>query len=249
MGETMIDRDALIKMMSGNEPLDYQTYLKTSKLLACQKPFDELVNPDELQFQIVHQVEELWMKLIIFTLLEIYDLMEERKSFKILTLFRRVHITQQLMIDQFSLLETMSPYDYQKIRLQLGNGSGQESPCFNALLTLPDPLWKRFENSYFTSQKLTIEQVYNSEYSHDETYMVAEAFAEFDELFQFFRFHHVRLIQRSIGLEAESLKGRPVKNLKKAYEMTLFPPLWKVRSQMTDQWGGTYGKVRDPINT
>jgi tryptophan 2,3-dioxygenase len=33
-------------------------------LFACQKPADQLVNEDELAFQIVHQVEELWMKLL-----------------------------------------------------------------------------------------------------------------------------------------------------------------------------------------
>ena len=34
------------------------------------KPFDKFCNKDELQFQVVHQVEELWMKLIAYTLLD-----------------------------------------------------------------------------------------------------------------------------------------------------------------------------------
>jgi hypothetical protein len=37
--------------------------ISTRALLACQKPFDQFCNRDELQFQVVHQVEELWMKL------------------------------------------------------------------------------------------------------------------------------------------------------------------------------------------
>ncbi|TIM79573.1 MAG: tryptophan 2,3-dioxygenase, partial [Mesorhizobium sp.] len=53
------------------EMRDYGVYLSCDKLLACQKPLAEMVNADELQFQIVHQVEELWMKLITYTLVDV----------------------------------------------------------------------------------------------------------------------------------------------------------------------------------
>ena len=59
-----MNREAIYADMAGGKNLDYETYLNTSDLLACQKPFDKFCNKDELQFQIVHQVEELWMKLI-----------------------------------------------------------------------------------------------------------------------------------------------------------------------------------------
>ncbi len=36
--------------------LDYGVYLQCDKLLTCQKPLADMVNGDELQFQIVHQV-------------------------------------------------------------------------------------------------------------------------------------------------------------------------------------------------
>src|SRR5262245_53269778 len=41
---------------------DYEKYIRTEELLALQKT--QLTCHDELQFQIVHQVAELWMKLI-----------------------------------------------------------------------------------------------------------------------------------------------------------------------------------------
>src|SRR2546422_8504761 len=47
---------------------------------------------DELQFQVVHQVEELWMKLIAYTLLDIEEYMAARNTNRILTLFKRVHM-------------------------------------------------------------------------------------------------------------------------------------------------------------
>ncbi len=46
---------------------------------------------------------------------------------RVITLFRRVHLIERLMIELLALLETMSRKEYQEIRLQLGNGSSQES--------------------------------------------------------------------------------------------------------------------------
>ena len=36
--------------------------------------------------------------------------------------------------------------------------------------------------------------------------------------------------------------------LQKGLKMRFFPELWKVRSWMTDEWGGEYGRVREPIS-
>src|SRR5262250_1227767 len=114
--------------MNGEGTLDYEVYLRTKTLLGCQTDYGELCNKDELQFQIVHQVEELWMKLIAYTLLDIDEYLQRANTNRVLTLFRRVHLAQRLMIEQVALLETMPPKEYQEIRLKLGQGSGQEAP-------------------------------------------------------------------------------------------------------------------------
>jgi tryptophan 2,3-dioxygenase len=141
----------------------------------------------------------------------------------------------------------MSPKEYQEIRLQLGNGSGQESPGFRTLLQMFRPLWQSYKAAYLDHEGRTVEQVYNSGYAHDDAYMVAEALAEYDELFQKFRYHHIQLIHRSIGLGARSLKGRSVDLLEEGMRTKFFPELWEVRHQMTDLWGGTYGVIRESI--
>ena len=66
-----MNREAMYAIMQGAGTTDYELYLNTPALLACQKDYKDLANRDELQFQIVHQVEELWMKLIGYTLLDI----------------------------------------------------------------------------------------------------------------------------------------------------------------------------------
>lgn len=230
------------------EMLDYGVYLQCDKLLACQKPLADMVNGDELQFQIVHQVEELWMKLIAYTLVDVMDYIEKQDTHRVVTLMGRVHRLMRMMTNQLDLLETMSPREYQAIRLQLGNGSGQESPGFKLLLRLPSDLWWGFKAAYLDGRGLTVEDVYDDKYDHGDSYVVAEALVEFDELFQKFRAHHVYLIQRSIGLGSKSLKGRPVDLLQAGSRHRFFPELWDIRAAMTDRWGGQYGVVRESIS-
>src|SRR6266478_1874314 len=208
--------------MNGEGTLDYEVYLRTKALLSCQTDYGELCNKDELQFQIVHQVEELWMKLIAYTLLDIDEYLQQENTNRVLTLFRRVHIVQKMMIEQLSLLETMSPKEYQ-------------------------PIWSSFEQFYLKKHDLTVEKIYDSKYDHGDAYVVAEALAEFDELFQKFRFEHMQLIHRTIGFGSKSLKGRPVEILEDGMRHKFFPELWEIRNEMTDRWGAQYGVKRDPI--
>jgi len=242
-----VNREQFYAIMNGEGTLDYELYLNTKTLLSCQSPFEELCNADELQFQIVHQVEELWMKLIAYTLLDIDEYLQKENTNRVLTLFRRVHAAQKLMTQQIALLETMSPKEYQEIRKRLGQGSGQESPGFRVLLKMYQPLWISFETFYLAKHGLTIEKIYDSQYSHGDAYVVAEALAEFDELFQKFRYEHMQLIHRTIGFSAKSLKGRPVEILEEGMRHKFFPELWEVRSEMTDQWGAEYGVKREPL--
>src|ERR1700682_2831087 len=210
-------------MMNGEGTLDYEMYLTPKSLLCCQKTCAELCNRDELQFQVVHQVEELWMKLIAYTLLDIDEYLQQENTNRVLTLFRRVHLIQKMMIQQIALLETMSPKEYQAIRTRLGNGSGQESPGFRVLLKMYQPIWYSFKTCYLEKHALTIEQIYDSEYSHSNAYVVAEALAEFDALFQKFRYEHMQLIHRTIGFGAKSLKWRAVEILEEGMRQKFFP--------------------------
>jgi tryptophan 2,3-dioxygenase len=247
-GRPLMDRKHFLELMQGTGELDYEIYLNTKALLACQKDFAALCNGDELQFQIVHQVEELWMKVIAYTLLAIDDYLQQEDTNRVITLFRRVHMVVRLMTEQLGLLETMSPREYQEIRLQLGHGSGQESPGFRVLLKMYSPIWESFKQHYLDKHGLTVEMIYNSSYSHSDAYVVAESLAEYDELFQKFRYHHLQLIHRSIGLGAKSLKGRAVELLENGLRVQFFPELWEVRNKMTDEWGSQYGVVRDKIS-
>ncbi|MCG8367449.1 MAG: hypothetical protein MJA27_29465, partial [Pseudanabaenales cyanobacterium] len=126
-------------------------------------------------------------------------------------------------------------------------GSGQESPGFRVLMKMYKPLWKSFKQHYLDKHNLDLDKIYNAEYSHGDAYMVAEALAEYDELFQKFRYHHIQLIYRTIGMGAKSLKGRSVGLLEQGMRIKFFPELWEVRNKMTDAWGSQYGFVRESL--
>src|SRR5260370_8978094 len=104
-------------------------------------------------------------------------------------------------------------------------------------------IWQSSKSSYLEKQTLTIEQIYNSNYSHSDAYVVAEALVEYDELFQRFRFVHLQLIHRSIGLGSDSLKGRSVHLLNEGLPARFFPELWEFPHQITASWGSTYAPV------
>ncbi|MDT0681619.1 tryptophan 2,3-dioxygenase family protein [Roseicyclus sp. F158] len=243
-----MDRERYHRMIEEPQMLDYGVYLNVDQLLTAQKPLAEMCNPDELQFQIVHQVEELWMKLMAYTLVDVMDYLREGNTNRVVTLMGRVHRLIRLMTNQLEVLETMSPREYQEIRLQLGNGSGQESPGFQTLLRMPSDLWEAYKATYLDGKGLTVAEVYDSKYDHGDSYVVGEALIEYDELFQKFRSDHIQLIHRSIGLGSRSLKGRPVELLENGARHRFFPELWDVRCDMTDSWGTSYGVVRDAIH-
>jgi tryptophan 2,3-dioxygenase len=245
--EGEMDRSYYYTMMHGEGKTDYEVYLNTRALLSCQSDFDVFCNGDELQFQIVHQIQELLMKLLAYTLMDIDEYMQEENTNRVISLFKRVYRLQEVMIHLFSLLDTMSPKEYQEIRLKLGGGSGLGSPGFRTLCEMGGPLWESFKSHYLDKHALNLEKIYDEAYSHSDAYVVAEALADYDELFQRFRYHHLQHIERSIGLSSKSLRGRPVQHLEKGLTQRFFPELWEIRNRMTDQWATKYGEVREPL--
>src|SRR2546428_13762943 len=118
---------------------DYEKFVNTAALLACQRPLDGLVNSHELFFQITHQVMELWMKAIAYELRIAIDEMGRAGDGDLPEATLRLHRVREIervLVDQMVVMETLAPADYHPIRLTLGHGSGQESPGFNQILQM-----------------------------------------------------------------------------------------------------------------
>src|SRR5690606_41596746 len=90
--------------------LSYGGYLRVPELLAQQQPQSEA--PDELLFITVHQVYELWFKLLLHELENIRDAMFAGELWQARHLFRRVHAVERVLVAQVEVLETMTPQDF-----------------------------------------------------------------------------------------------------------------------------------------
>jgi len=225
---------------------DYEKYIRTEELLALQKPEDKLSTPDEMQFQIVHQVAELWMKLAVHDGDRAGRELRDGDVQKGIRLLQRVAKIQTLFVEQISLLDTMAPRDYMTIRTALGRGSGQESPGFKALLKWPERAWPAFE-ALLEKRKVSLRDVYEHPDQHSELYNVAEAMMEIDQNLQLWRERHLKLVLRQIGAGTPSLKGKPTDLLVEGMKHRFFPKLWDVREELFAEWskanpnGAQYG--------
>jgi tryptophan 2,3-dioxygenase len=224
---------------------DYEKYIRTEELLGLQKSAEALSCHDEMQFQIVHQVAELWMKLIEHELLFAAARMRDAEIARAHRALERVGRTQRLLEEQLSLIDTMAPRDYMTIRNALGRGSGQESPGFKRLLQLPDEVWPSFE-ALLAKKAVTLRQLYEQPDRHAELFNLAEALLDFDQHLQGWRMRHLLLVYRQIGAGTPSLKGKASELLAEGMKHRFFPKLWDVRDELFAEWTRThpYGAER-----
>jgi tryptophan 2,3-dioxygenase len=222
----------------GRPPLtDYEKYIRTEELLALQKT--QLSCHDELQFQIVHQVAELWMKLVEHELVHAAALMREGQPTSAVRSLHRVRGIMLLLHEQLSLLDSMAPKDYMTIRNALGRGSGQESPGFRRLLQLPDEVWPAFEE-LVRAHDTTLRAIYEAPDAQPDLFIVAEALLDFDQNLQGWRQRHLMLVYRQIGAGTPSLKGKPSDLLADGMKHRFFPKLWEVRDELFAEWTSTH---------
>ncbi|UOQ45211.1 tryptophan 2,3-dioxygenase [Halobacillus salinarum] len=105
--------------------MTYGEYLKLDELLSSQQRLSN--HHDEMLFIIIHQVSELWMKLILHELRESTDAIrngELQSAFKMLA---RVSNIQTQIIHAWDVLSTLTPAEYIQFRDALGQASGFQS--------------------------------------------------------------------------------------------------------------------------
>lgn len=107
------------------EKMTYSDYLHLEPLLSSQKRLSG--HHDEMLFIIIHQVSELWMKLMLH---EIKGAIESIKHDQYQPAFKqlaRVSKTQAQIIQAWDVLSTLTPSEYIEFRDSLGQASGFQS--------------------------------------------------------------------------------------------------------------------------
>jgi len=121
--------------MSPRQTPTYWDYLKLDRLLELQGGLDgdeTSLMPDELHFIVVHQVFELWFKLTLRELRLARDHLSEPRVPEehipyVVHHLRRVGEIFKLAVDQFRVMETLTPQDFLGFRDKLVPASGFQS--------------------------------------------------------------------------------------------------------------------------
>src|ERR1051325_1987751 len=113
--------------------LDYKGYLKLDDLLKLQQPVAQPPSHDETLFIIVHQVFELWFRLVLHEIDKIFELLDADDVIESERLIRRLTSIIRLFIPKLSVLETMLPSDFIQFRDRLKPASGFQSVQFREI--------------------------------------------------------------------------------------------------------------------
>jgi tryptophan 2,3-dioxygenase len=117
--------------------LTYAGYLQLDRLLSAQAPLTGTgstpPNHDEMLFIIQHQTSELWLKLMIHELRAAIRLVQGDRLEGCFKILARVKLIQKQLFEQWAVLETLTPSEYEAFRPVLGSASGFQSAQYRAV--------------------------------------------------------------------------------------------------------------------
>jgi tryptophan 2,3-dioxygenase len=261
--------------------LSYGEYLRLDDILGAQHLMSVPQHHDEMLFIIQHQTSELWLKLML------HELRAARRHFaddqlqQALKGLARVKHIQHTLTEQWSVLATLTPTEYQQFRAFLATSSGFQSYQYRAvefilgnknadmlrvfehdasaqallgeLLEGPS-LYDQFlrylarrghavpahllerdwrEPHRFDGELVPVfRRIYEDERTHWAEYEACEELVDLEENFQLWRFRHLKTVERTIGFKRGTGGSSGVKFLQAALELTFFPELYAVRTEI-----------------
>lgn len=261
------------------EEMSYGSYLALETLLDAQRPVSE--HHDEMLFIIQHQTSELWLKLVLHETRSAMALLAADEMRMALKRIARVKHIQRTLTDQWSVLATLTPTEYQEFRPHLGHASGFQSwqyravefalgnkhpgmlrvheadPEAHAVLTelleapslydeflrylsrrgyaIPEHVLTRdVTRAHELDPQLTrvLTRIYAEAEDNWDVYEACEELVDLEDNFQLWRFRHLKTVQRVIGMKTGTGGSSGVGFLQKALELTFFPELFAVRTEI-----------------
>jgi aminocarboxymuconate-semialdehyde decarboxylase len=121
--------------------LTYSSYLRVPELLELQQPQSSPVHHDELLFILVHQTYELWFKELLHDLDAVVANLRRAGAapqsrdgvYEAARLLRRCTEITRVLVEQFTILETMLPTHFLAFRGLLEPASGFQSEQFREI--------------------------------------------------------------------------------------------------------------------
>ncbi len=242
---------------TGKRRLSYDSYLHLGELLALQQRLTR--THDELLFIVIHQVYELWFKVLLHELGAARDRIQADALVQARHHLRRVRVIERLLVEQIDVLETMAPQEFLAFRSELAPASGFQSAQFREiefLSGLKDPsylsqvevqheerrrlerrlveptLWDAFCGAQSRRGAPPLAEIYRRRNDHPDLFDLAEALLDHDEAFSLWRSRHIQMVERQIGHKPGTGGSAGVDYLRSTLGKRFFPPLWEVRSHL-----------------
>jgi tryptophan 2,3-dioxygenase len=261
--------------------MSYADYLDLETLLAAQHPRSDPPHHDELLFIVQHQTTELWLKLILHELRATRDYLDADHVHHALKCLARIKHIQRTLIEQWSVLATLTPSEYAEFRGSLGTASGFQSAQYRAVefilgnkneqmlkvfasdeagyamlaelldqpsvydaflrflarrgLSVPSQVLQRDVRRPWVLQPSVIpvfQSIYDAVDRAYDLYEACESLVDVEDNFQVWRFRHLRTVQRTIGFKTGTGGSSGVRFLQKALDLTFFPELYAVRTEI-----------------
>jgi tryptophan 2,3-dioxygenase len=258
----MLDEEQERHSSGHGEPLTYGSYLRVPELLRLQTPLSSPPAHDEMLFIILQQIQELWFKEVLYELRAVIGLLEEGNVWEGVRLMDRVNRIMRSLAEQVTLLETMPPQEFHRFRHVLTSSSGLESEQFRELEMasgLEDPAFLKLVDKLIGLEHLrakwplslhrvfcdllasvdpdpveAIVKIYRHPDEHRALFALAEALSEYEVRFSDWRFHHIKLVERTIGDRSPGTAGSTGAGyLGKTLAYRFFPELWEARNRMS----------------
>ncbi len=157
----------------------------------------------------------------------------------------RVKHIQQQMTDQWSVLATLTPTEYAQFRGVLGKSSGFQSMQYRLLEFLlflarrgypvPARLTQRdWRLPHVLDDELVavFTGIYNEPERQWDVYEACEELVDVEDTFQTWRFRHLKTVERVIGFKKGTGGSSGVSFLRRALDLTFFPELYAVRTEI-----------------
>jgi tryptophan 2,3-dioxygenase len=237
--------------------LDYATYLHLEPLLTLQG--GRTPAHDELLFIVVHQVYELWFKVILHELEAVIRWMDADDLPRARHALHRVAVIERLLVEQVEVLETMAPQDFLTFRSELAPASGFQSVQFREIEFLSGlrqesvlrhleiseadrarlhrrlqerSLWDAFHEVLARRGETDLARLYRERDRFPDVVDLAEALLDHDEGFSLWRSRHIHMVERQIGHKKGTGGSTGVEYLRSTLDKRFFPQLWEVRTQL-----------------
>lgn len=151
---------------------DYGSYLALDELLSSQHPVSS--EHDEMLFIVIHQTTELWLKLIIHELELAERHIAADELGPALKALARVARVQDVLIESWSVLSTMTPVDYLEFRGRLGSASGLQSVQYRMVEFILGRRDDRYLDRFQGADRQRLESVLGRPSLYDEALLLLE---------------------------------------------------------------------------